>query len=125
MARIKWISQRLSDWGRWARQREDGALGYPKQSAFARIGPSSGQGDGVPFSSIDASLTDDAVKSIRFTHPHIHLTLVMHYVHGYEILKVAQRMSRSERTIKSNLEGADHILAAWFTERKAAKAVCR
>ena len=42
MARLQWIKQRLDNWARWARERESGSLGYPKQSAFMRMTPSGG-----------------------------------------------------------------------------------
>lgn len=123
MARLQWIKQRLDNWARWARERESGSLGYPKQSAFMRMTPSGGGFDAaVPTDSLDASLTDSAVQSLRFTHPHLFLTLRLHYVDGYEIKRVAQKMARAESTIKANLDAADHLLALWFRARDEAAA---
>lgn len=123
MARLQWIKQRLDNWARWARERESGSLGYPKQSAFMRMTPSGGGFDAaVPTDSLDASLTDSAVQSLRFTHPHVWLTLKLHYVEGFEIRRVAQKMAKAESTTKSHLDQADHLLALWFRARDEAAA---
>lgn len=118
MARLQWIKQRLDNWARWARERESGSLGFPKQSAFMRMAPSGGGFDAaVPTDNLEASLTDSAVQSLRFTHPHLWLTLRLHYVEGFEIYRVALKMARAESTIKANLDAADHLLAQWFRAR--------
>ena len=123
MARLQWIKQRLDNWARWARERESGSLGYPKQSAFVRMTPSGGGFDAsVPTDSLDASLTDSAVQSLRFPHPHLFLTLRLHHVDGFEIHRVALKMSRAQSTIKKNLDDADHLLALWFRARDEAAA---
>lgn len=123
MARLQWIKQRLDNWACWARERESGSLGYPRQSVFVRMTPSGGGYDAaVPIDSLDASLTDSAVQSLRFTQPHLWLTLRLHYVDGFEIERVAQKMARAQSTIKANLAAADHLLAAWFGARDEAAA---
>lgn len=119
MARIDWVRQRLENWARWARERETGALGYPRQSPFARLGVSGGNaGSNIPFDALDASLTDDAVNSMRFIHPHIHLTLRCHYIDGYEIKRVATKLCRAESTIKAHLDQADSYICIWFRARE-------
>lgn len=123
MARVQWIKQRLDNWARWVRERESGSLGYPKQSAFMRMTPSAGGFDAaVPTDSLDASLTDSAVRSLRFAHPHLFLTLRLHYIDNFEIKRVAQKMARAESTIKANLDTSDHLLALWFRARDEAAA---
>jgi hypothetical protein len=126
MARIDWVRERLENWARWARDRETGSLGYPRQSPFVRLGPSGGNmGSSVPVDSLDASLTDDAVNTLRFSHPHIHLTLKCHYIEGFEIKRVAVKLCRGESTIKAHLEQADHHIATWFREREEKKQKAR
>jgi hypothetical protein len=118
MARIDWVRTRLENWARWARNSESGALGYPRQSAFARLGPSSQVwGASLPVDSLDASLTDQAVQSLRFTHSHLWLTLKHHYIEGYEIKRVALRLCVADSTVKARLETADALLARWFEDR--------
>lgn len=122
MARIDWVKQRLQDWAAWATAKESGALGYPKQSAFLRLTPSRSTPDsGVPICAIDASLTDSAVQSLRFTHAHLWLCLRLHYIERYEIKRVAKTMARAESTTKAHLEQADALLAQWFRAREQAK----
>ena len=118
MARIEWVKDRLENWARWAVQRERGALGYPSQSAFARLAGRAGRAEAViPIDDVDASLTDDAVNALRWGRPHLYLTLQHVYVRGYEIAETAQHLRKAPSTIKAHLEQADHALSAWFRER--------
>jgi hypothetical protein len=119
MARIEWVKHRLENWARWSQQTESGALGYPKQSSFARMGPSSGRTEGiVPVSDLEASETDDAVKSMQFTQSHLYLAVLLTYAKGLPCHQVARRMGRAESTIKRNLEDGDHVIARWLEDRQ-------
>lgn len=124
MARIDWVRQRLEAWATWARERESGALGYPKKSAFLRIGSGGSMGT-VALSDGDAALTDTAVQALRFTHPHLHKTLRHYYIDALDIKRVAKLMARAESTIKAHLEASDHALAVWFHEREATQQKAR
>lgn len=121
MARIDWVRQRLEAWARWACESEAGALGYPKKSSFLRVG-SGGAWGSQALSDGDASLTDTAVQSLRFTHSHLHKTLTHYYVQGLDIKRVATLMHKAESTIKAHLEASDHALALWFHAREEAQA---
>ena len=122
MARIEWVRHRLEEWGRWSQQSESGALGYPSQSAFARMGPSSGRNEAnVPVISIQASETDDAVKSLQLSQSHLHKVLVLTYAKGLPRHLVARHMARAESTISANLEAADRAVARWLDDRRAEK----
>ena len=130
MARIEWVKQRLDNWARWAVQREQGTLGYPKQSVFARMAGRGRRADTViPIDVVDASVTDDAVQALRWDKPHLYLTVMHIYVHGWDIKRVACHLCRAESTIKAHLEQADHAIAAWLDakaverERQRARAV--
>lgn len=123
MARIEWIRHRLENWGRWCQLTDSGALGYPKQSAFARMAPSGGRmGDAVPLSSLEASETNEAVKSLQFTQSHLFLALDLTYAKALPRHLVARRMGRAESTVAKNLEDADRAIARWLDDRKVAAA---
>lgn len=123
MARIEWVKDRLENWARWSVQREAGALGYPRQSVFARLAGKGTRAESViPIDNVDAALTDDAVTALRWDRPHLYLTLQCIYVQGLEIAETAQRLGRASSTIKAHLDQADQLLAVWFRER-AEKAV--
>ena len=123
MARIEWVKQRLENWGRWSQQSDAGALGYPKQSPFARLAPSSGRGEGwVDVRSLEASETDDAVKAMRFTQSHLYMVVVLTYAKGLPRHRVALKMDRAESTISANLGDADRAIQRWLEDRDAAKA---
>jgi Phage antitermination protein Q len=122
MARIEHIKQRLENWARWSQQSESGALGYPRQSAFARLGPSGGRNEGmVPVSDLEASETDDAVKSLQFSQSHLYLALTLTYAKGLPCFQVARRMGRAESTVKRNLEDGDRAIARWLEDKQIAR----
>jgi protein-disulfide isomerase-like protein with CxxC motif len=73
----------------------------------------------------DASLTDTAVQSLRFTHPHLHKTQQHYYVQGLDIKRVATLMHKAESTIKAHLDASDPALALWFHLREEAQAKAR
>lgn len=118
MARIEWVKDRLENWARWAVQREGGALGYPRQSAFERLAGKGRRAEAViPIDDVDAALTDEAVNALRWDRPHLYLTLQCIYVQGREIREAAQQLGRAPSTISAHLEQADQALAVWFRER--------
>lgn len=122
MARIEHIKQRLENWGRWCQQSDSGGLGYPKQTAFARLAPSAGRNESsVPIQSIEASETDNAVKSLQFTQSHLHQVLVLTYAKALPRHLVAKRMCRAESTIANNLGDADRAVARWLDDCKVVK----
>lgn len=118
----KYIREKLENWARWSQQREMGSLGYPKQSAFARMGAASGRTEAVvPLDNLDASETQDAVESLRFTQSGLHMVLVLTYAKGLPRQRVARLMTCEESTIKANLLRAECALARWFEDRDALK----
>ena len=122
MARIEWVRHRLENWARWCAQQDNNGLGYPKQSAFARLGGKGSRSEAViPISSIEASETDAAVKSLQLTQSHLYLVLTLHYAQGLPRHLVARRMSRAESTVKRNLEDAERAIARWLHERKESR----
>lgn len=123
MARLDWVHKRLQEWGRWRTQRESSGLGYPKQSAFARLAPSGGGwGSAVPVDSVEASRTEEAVRSLLLSRSHLYRALELIYVRQVGIRAAALQMGRAESTVKANLEQADHAIAAWLEAQAAARA---
>jgi AraC-like DNA-binding protein len=117
MARIEWVRERLENWSRWCAQQSDGGLGFPSQSAFARLGGKGRRAEAsIPVLAIDAAETDRAVRALRFKHAQLHQVVVWTYAKALPRDQVARRMSRSESTVKRLLEEADHALAAWFQD---------
>ncbi len=125
MARIEWVKSRLENWARWSAQQEVGALGYPRQATFARLSAPAGGGASVPIMALDASEIDDAVQSMRFSQPHLHLVLVLTYVKGLPRHQVAKRMGRAESTVSANLEAADRAIARWLDDKREAQAAAK
>jgi hypothetical protein len=119
MAQIKWVRRRLENWARWCSQTEAGSLGYPKQSAFARLGAKSAGGEAIiPLDSLDASEINQAVESFKLTQSHLYLVLTLTYAKSLPRHLVAKKMCRAESTVKRNLDDADIAVARWLSERK-------
>ncbi len=126
MARIEYIRIRLENWARWSQQSASGALGFPRQTAFARMSPSSGRNEGmVPVADLEASETDAAVKSLQFTQSHLYMALWLTYAKGMPRHLVARRMARAESTISRNLEDADRAIARWLDDKREAQAAAK
>lgn len=126
MARIEYIRHRLEEWGRWCQQSESGALGYPSQSAFARMGVSSGRHESaVPTISLQASEIDDAVKSLQLTQSHLYVVVTLTYAQGLPRHLVAKRMARAESTISANLVAADHAVQRWLDDKREGHSLVR
>ncbi len=122
MARIEWVRHKLENWGRWCQMQADGGLGYPKQSAFARLGGRGSRAEAViPVTAIDASEVDQAVNALRLSQSHLYKVLTLTYAQGLPRHLVAKKLARAESTVQRNLEDADHALARWFTERAEAR----
>jgi DNA-directed RNA polymerase specialized sigma24 family protein len=115
MARIEGIKLRLERWGRWSMRSEAGSLGWPRANLLARQGV---RGGGAVLSVVDqdaeAAKTQEAVDSLRFRQPHLHRVLILHYVKGYELTRVAPMVGRALSTVKRNLEDADFQLRVWL-----------
>ncbi len=123
----EWVKSRLENWARWCAQSEVGALGYPRQSTFARLSAPSGRNESaVPVQSIEASETDDVVKSLQLTQSHLYKVLVLTYAKGLPRHRVAREMHRAESTISKNLVDAyvvvDRILGEKAAVRDRARA---
>lgn len=116
MARIEWVAQRLDNWALW-RERSGG---WSTSSVLANgpVGTDRGAEAHVPCDEVDASITDDAVESLKLGHGHLYETLALYYLRGLGIKGTAERMKRAESTVHANLSQADSRLAEWFEERK-------
>ncbi len=125
MARIEWVQHRLNNWALWHERSRGGGLGYASQSAFLNEHDDSRYEARVPVDEVDASVTHQAVESLKLGKGHLHKTLQLIYLKGVGIKAAARTMHRAESTIKAQLEQADALLAAWFTERSRQQAKAR
>lgn len=119
MARIEWVKQRLDNWALWKAKEDAGGLGFPGQSAFLREDHSGYREAIIPIDDCDASVTNDAVESLKPARAHLYECLRLIYLADTGIRGAAQRLGRAESTIKAQLDQADHALSAWFADRSA------
>ena len=121
MSRIQWVKQRLEDWARWSLSPDSGGIGYPRASAFTRVGPRAGASSFTPVSDADAMHTARAVQSLLTTHIDLWHTLQAYYIKGFDIARCARVLHVAESSVKARLSRADTALAAWFTAEAAKK----
>lgn len=122
MARIEWVQQRLKNWAMWKAREDGGGLGYPSQSSFMNTHVDGGYREAIiPIDDCDASVTNDAVESLRPGRPHLYAVLQCTYVKSLTARESALHLGKAESTIKALLCVADQALATWFIERHAKK----
>ncbi len=125
MARIKWVQQRLENWGMWASRGGAGSGGYASQSILAgwvesdawarnRCGASV-----IPVSEAQALETDRAISSFKDTRRALARSLVLVYVMDFGVLEAAHRERVSASTMHARLAQADLAVAMWLEDRAA------
>jgi hypothetical protein len=125
MARIEWVKQRLDNWALYKERERGGGLGFATQSMLLDVRAAGGYRESViPVDEVDASVTDQAVESLRGGREHLHTALCCFYLRGLGIKGTARHTGRAESTVHAQLEAADVALCAWFGERAARKKSC-
>lgn len=124
MARIEWVRLRLENWALWVARESAGGLGFSTQSVL--LADASGR-DGyreaiLPVDEVDASLTDQAVASLKGPRGHLHSTLVLIYVKDAGTKGAAKVECCAESTISARLCEADRALRNWFSARQELQA---
>ena len=123
MARIQSIQHRLNNWALWKDREASGSIGYASRSSFLRDPGGGGYRDAqIPIFDEEATITDQAVQSLKATRPQHHETLILYYIGGprqpkLTALGIARRQGVTERAIHTRLEECDRALARWFEER--------
>jgi hypothetical protein len=123
VARIDWVESRLNNWALWNERGRNYGRGFASQSAFLNIAVDGGgyREAAVPVDEVEASITDQAVTSLKADRPHLHETLVLYYVNGLSAIGIAQAQECGRSTVYARLEQADAQLALWFGDRKRKK----
>jgi hypothetical protein len=123
VARIEYIKFRLNNWALWKARENAGGLGFATRSVmFAE--PSGGYRESiVPVDEVDASVTNDAVESLKGAQRHLYDVLQAFYTSSDagSAKGVAMRLSKGASTISANLDQADLILLIWFRQRAERK----
>ena len=121
MARIEWVKQRLHNWALYKNRERGGGIGFATQSVILRESNGGYRESIIPIDEVDASLTDQAVESLRPARDHLYLTLACIYLRDLGIKGTARHTCKAESTVHAHLEQADVALSAWFGERAALK----
>ena len=100
---MRYIEQKLTNWGHWIRQREDNGLGYgnsPLANMMARVARSE-SGDNAPVIEVEAAQTDEAVRRLE---RHLQEFAMLWYAYNLPVRTVAQRMGCSTTTVPRRIE---------------------
>jgi hypothetical protein len=119
MARIDYIKYRLNNWALWKARENAGGLGFATRSAMF-CEPASGHRESVvPVDDVDASVTNDAVESLKGAQRHLYDVVQAYYVSpdAGSPTRVGQRLGKGASTISANLDQADLALSLWFRVR--------
>lgn len=132
MARHDWVKSRLDNWARWLTQRSSGALGFPRQSPFARSVPSGAGPDGpsIPINDIEAARTHDAVEALKLTQSHLYLVICCRYIgdprvaerrrRPLAVVETATAMRCAESTVYAHMARAlNHLAEVFGAENRA------
>ncbi|MBS0427594.1 MAG: hypothetical protein JSR41_09945 [Proteobacteria bacterium] len=117
MARLDWIVARLNNWARWRASMAGSGLGYSSQAAFLNDLPGADREVKLPIDDIEGSITDEAVKSLEHSRPHLYAVLWCMYPFGLGVSGTCKRLGCDRSNVYSLLDVADRQLAAWFTDR--------
>ena len=123
MARIEWIKMRLNNWALWKARDAGNGLGFASQSVLL-MEPVDRYREINIYSTIDstdASVTHEAVESLKPGRQHLYDTLHCIYLKDTGVKGAAVRLGKAESTIKANLDQADAALSKWFSERAEKK----
>ncbi len=125
MARLEWVDARLRNWERWCCQMQGNGLGFASQAAFLNEFPGSDREVRIPIDEVEASITHEAVETLREPKPRVYEVLYLVYPMGLGPNGAAKRLECSRSNVYALLEVGDKVLAAWFTERAARQALER
>lgn len=116
MAKIDWVETRLLNWARWKAAGAGGGLGYASGSMLTeRVDQSRYRESVIPVDSVDADVTDQAVKSLERD---LLRTVQLLYVQDAGVKQGAKLLGISERAVAQRIDVAHAALARWFNDRQ-------
>lgn len=125
MARLEWVDSRLRNWERWRCQLAGNGLGFASQASFLNDMPGAEREARIPIDEVEASITDEAVESLKLPRPRLYEVLYCVYPFGLGPAGSAKKLDCSVRNVHALLEVADRQLATWFTARSDRQAAER
>ncbi len=117
MARLDWVDARLKNWERWCCSMRGNGLGFASQASFLNDHPGADREIKIPIDEVEASITHDAVESLKVDRPRVYEVLYLVYPFGLGAGGTAKRLQCERSNVYALLEVGDRLLAGWFTAR--------
>jgi len=117
---IDWVNEKLILWADWARRRDDGGLGYAKDSPTCRLA-ASGTSGGIVLAESDALEIDSAMVFLAQERPELHRVGMEWYYHGSPAMVAAKRIGCHRDTVYSRLDALHIAVAKHLQERCSVK----
>lgn len=114
---IAYVHQRLNLWGDWvARGRNEGRNGYPRQTSFARLMPSSGASPWSPLLDVEAEEIDQCVRRLDVTRRDL---VTRYYTRTITSAQLSREMGCCEKTLFNRMSIAHNEILGWLNDLAA------
>jgi DNA-directed RNA polymerase specialized sigma24 family protein len=118
MARLDWMDRELNNWARWCIASTQGGGNYARVGTFERVDCDGHDAPAIiRIDDAEAAIIDAGIKTLE---PDLQSALHLHYVDNQGLASKLRRAGCTERTFYVRIERAQHRLAAWMADRKAA-----
>jgi hypothetical protein len=94
-----------------------GGLGFASQASFLNDAPGADREAKIPVDEIEASITHEAIESLKVVRPQLYAVLYCMYPFGLGVSGTCRRLECERANVYSLLDVADRVLAAWFADR--------
>ena len=114
---IESVNAKMIIWGDWVRRRDDGGLGYSKDSSLCLMGISGGINGAVVLAESDAMRIESIMTEVRSARPELYQVGREWYCSSAPAATVAKRVGCHRDTVYSRLDSLHVIVANRLSER--------
>ncbi len=114
---IEWVNEKMIIWGDWVRRRDDGGLGYSKDSSLCLMGASGGISGSVVLAESDALRVESIMMEVKTVRPELYKVGREWYLTNAPAATVASRIGCHRDTVYSRLDSLHVFVANRITER--------
>ncbi len=117
---IGWVDEKMVMWGDWARRRDDGGLGYPKDSPTFRMRSTYSSPGSMVLVESDALQIEAAMNEVKKRRPELYAVGYSWYFVGDNVSKIVSRIGCHRDTVYARLDSLHIVVANLISERTLA-----